>query len=275
MRLALPAGLCYTSFAMEASLLAIDIGNTQTVAGLFSGDRLQEHWRIATEPHATADQLTATFASLLALSGSRLDEVGRIIVSSVVPSLSGQYELLAGRYRGMEVVVVGPGTRTGLPILINNPHEVGADRIVNAVAALDQLGGPCVVVDFGTATTFCAISPEGEYLGGAIAPGVDVSLEALAARAARLSMVELCEPETAIGKTTAASLCSGVVLGFAGLVDRMVGSIREELGSGTIATIATGGNAGLIVPHTNSLDRVDPLLTLKGLKLIDARNQKE
>jgi type III pantothenate kinase len=257
---------------MTSFLLAIDIGNTHTVAGLFVSDKLKELWRIATDSHATADQLAAVYASLLILRGESLARVRQMIISSVVPSLVGQYKQLAKRYLKTDAIVVGPGTKTGLPIMTNNPHEVGADRIVNAVAALEELsGGPCVVVDFGTATTFCAISGKGEYLGGAIAPGVDVSLEALTARAAQLSRVDLLEPETVIGKTTAASLRSGIIFGFAGLVDGIVNRMKQELGGDGVATIATGGFAELVVPHTTSLSRVDPLLTLKGLKLIYKR----
>jgi type III pantothenate kinase len=258
---------------MEDLLLAVDVGNTQTVAGIYSGGGLKEHWRVATESHVTSDQLAASFTSLLALAGFHMQDVGRMVVSSVVPGLMSPYEGLAERYGEMRVLMVGPGTRTGLPILTNNPHEVGADRIVNAVAAREELGSPCIVVDFGTATTFCAISPGGEYLGGAIAPGLEVSLEALTEKAARLSMVDLTDPGAAIGKTTASSLRSGVVLGFAGLVDGLVGRIRKELEADNVPTIATGGCASLVVQHTETLKRVDPLLTLKGLKLIDARNQ--
>ncbi len=261
---------------MTALLLAIDIGNTHTVAGLYDGDELKEHWRIATDSHATADQLAALFSSLLRLKGYKLSDEARMIVSSVVPSLVGQYEQLAVRFLETKALVVGPGLKTGLPVLTNNPHEVGADRIVNAVAAIELWGSPCVVVDFGTATTFCAISAAGEYLGGAIAPGVEVSLEALTSRAARLSRVDLGEPEAVIGKTTAGSLRSGVVYGFAGLVDGIVRRIQKELAGendgNKIATIATGGFAGLVVPHTETLGRVDPLLTLKGLKLVYERN---
>jgi len=264
---------------MTSLLLAIDIGNTHTVAGLYDGDRLEEHWRIATSSEATADQLAALYGSLLSLRGRSLSDVDRLIVSSVVPPLVAQYERMAATYLGARVLVVGPGLKTGLPVLTNNPHEVGADRIVNAVAALDILGGPCVVVDFGTATTFCAISTAGEYLGGAIAPGVEVSLDALTSRAARLSRIDLGEPEAVIGKTTAGSLRSGVVFGFAGLVDGIVGRMQDELGGEagpqSVATIATGGFAELVVPHTQTLDRVDPLLTLKGLKLVQERNEKE
>jgi type III pantothenate kinase len=257
---------------MTAFLLAIDIGNTHTVAGLYADESLVEHWRIATEAHSTADQLAATYASLLSLRDSSLGQVQDMIISSVVPPLVGQYEELAASYLGIQAIVVGPGTRTGLPVMTNNPHEVGADRIVNAVAALDILGGPCVVVDFGTATTFCAISAGGEYLGGAIAPGVEISLEALTARAARLSRIDLFEPEAVIGKTTAGSLRSGLIFGFAGLVDGIVGRIKQELGGDSVATMATGGFAGLIVPQTATLSLVDPLLTLKGLKLVHERN---
>ncbi|MHB1054881.1 MAG: type III pantothenate kinase, partial [Thermoleophilia bacterium] len=260
---------------MSTLLLAIDVGNTHTVAGLFPGDELKEYWRVTTRSHATADQLAVTYSSLLSLKGYSLGQVRQVILSSVVPSMVGQYELLASRYMGTTALVVGPGIKTGLPILTNNPHEVGADRIVNAVAVLEELGGgPCVVVDFGTATTFDAVSARGEYLGGAISPGVEVSLEALTARAARLSRVDLGEPEGVIGKTTAQSLCAGMVYGFAGLVDGIVTRMKDELGGEPVATLATGGFAELIVPHTRTLSRVDPLLTLKGLKLVHKRNEK-
>ncbi|RJQ42710.1 MAG: type III pantothenate kinase [Gaiellales bacterium] len=256
-------------------LLAIDVGNTHTVAGLFAGDELVEHWRLSTDSGITADQLAAAYASLLPLSGRSFADIGSIVISTVVPSLTAQYRQLAGRYLGLEALEVGPGTRTGLPVLTNNPHEVGADRIVNAVAAVDIIGGPCVVVDFGTATTFCAISAANEYLGGAIAPGVEISLEALTSRAAQLSRVAIHEPGNVIGKTTAASLRSGIVLGFAGLVDGIVEAMKREMGGEKVDTIATGGFAGLVVPHTRTLDRVDPLLTLKGLKLVHQRNEKQ
>ncbi|MCL6106226.1 MAG: type III pantothenate kinase [Actinobacteria bacterium] len=260
---------------MTALLLAVDVGNSHTVAGLYADANLENHWRLATESHTTADQLAVAYSSLLSLQGLSLGGVGEVIVSSVVPPLASQYQLLARRYFGSEALIVGPGTKTGLPVMINNPHEVGADRVVNAVAAIDILGGPCVVVDFGTATTFCAISGAGEYMGGAIAPGVEVSLEALTARAARLARVELFEPEAVIGRTTAGSLRSGVIFGFAGLVDGLVTRFKLELGGPEVATIATGGFAGLIVPHTQTLSLIDPLLTLKGLKLIHERNQKK
>lgn len=259
---------------MPTLLLAIDVGNTHTVAGLFSGDELKEHWRIATEPNATTDQLAAAFSSLLFLGGYSFSQIEQMIISSVVPPLIGHYEKLASRYLGTAAHVVGPGMKTGMPILTNNPHEVGADRIVNAVAALAELGnGPCIVVDFGTATTFDAISAGNEYLGGAIAPGIEVSLQALTTRAARLAQVDICEPDSVIGKTTDMALCSGMLFGFAGLVDGIITRMKAELGGGELKTLATGGFAGLVVPHTRLLNRVDPLLTLKGLKLLHKRNE--
>ena len=260
---------------MTEMLLATDVGNTHTVAGLFAGDELVEHWRVATDSQITADQLATVYASLLALSGFTFADVDSVVISTVVPSLSGQYRHLAQRYFRTEALEVGPGTRTGLPIMTNNPHEVGADRIVNAIAAIDIIGSPCVIVDFGTATTFCAVSADNQYLGGAIAPGVELSLEALTSRAARLSRVAVHEPESVIGKTTAASLRSGVVIGFAGLVDGIVEAMKGEIEGKKIDTIATGGFASLIVPHTKTLDRVDSLLTLKGLKLVHQRNEKQ
>ena len=261
---------------MADLLLAIDVGNTHTVTGLYAGDSLLEHWRFATESHSTSDDLAARYSSLLSLGEYSLASISRMIVSSVVPSLVGQYEELAERYIGTAALVVGPGIRTGLPILINNPHEVGADRVVNAVAAIEQVGGPCIVVDFGTATTFCAISAAGEYLGGAIAPGLEVSLEALTSRAARLSRIDLGElPEAVIGRTTESSLRSGVIYGFAGLVDGIIGRMKAELGGEEVSTLATGGFAGMVVPYCKMLSSVDPLLTLKGLKLVHERNEKQ
>jgi type III pantothenate kinase len=260
---------------MTELLLAIDVGNTHTVAGLYTGDDLVQHWRVATESHATEDQLASDYVALLGLNGYALVDVDQLILSCVVPPLVDRYRRLAAKVLEVDALVVGPGIKTGLPVLTNNPHEVGADRIVNAVAAIDSIGCPCVVVDFGTATTFCAISADGEYLGGAIAPGVEVSLEALTARAARLSRVDISEPEDVIGKTTAASLRSGIVLGFAGLVDGIVKRMIIEIDGEKTGTIATGGFANLVVPHTETLDRVDPLLTLKGLKLVHQRNQQK
>jgi type III pantothenate kinase len=252
-------------------LLAIDVGNTQTHVGAFDGPDLVEHWRFATEREATGDQLAITLHQLLALRGIGFQDVKAEAVSSVVPSLVPEYRRLFERYLEREALIVGPGTKTGMPIRLDNPRELGADRLVNAVAAFDRCGDACVVVDFGTAITYDAVSSAGEYLGGIISPGIEISIEALAARAARLPRVDIEQPRSLIGKSTDGSLQSGIVYGFAGQVDGICRRLREELGSG-ITTIATGGLAAVIVDFTETIDLVDDLLTLKGLRLIYERN---
>jgi len=248
-------------------LLAIDVGNTQTVFGLFDGAELSEHWRIATEAHRTGDELGVLLRGFLDVDG--LDGV---CLSATVPSLLRSYEELAER-AGFDLLIVGPGTRTGMPIRYEDPREVGPDRIANAVGARERYGAPCIVVDFGTSTNFDVVSPEGEYAGGVLAPGVEVSMDALFARAARLFKVDYAEPPTVIGKNTAASLQSGLVYGFAGQVDAIVERIRGELGVEAPA-IATGGLADLIAPHSRTIERVDPWLTLEGLRLVWSRNRE-
>ncbi|MDX6583748.1 MAG: type pantothenate kinase [Solirubrobacterales bacterium] len=252
-------------------LLAIDVGNTQTHLGAFRGTELVEHWRFRTVSGATGDEIAERVAGLLALSGIERGEVDAICVSSVVPPLGGQYEAMSERYFEARCLTVGPGVKTGMPIRIDNPYEVGADRLVNAVAAYERVGDACLVVDFGTGINFDAVSAEGEYLGGAIAPGIEISLTALTERGAQIGRIELGEPETAIGRSTRGAIQSGVIFGFAGLIDGVAHRIERELG-GEPTLIATGGLAHIIVPFCESIDEVDDLLTLTGLRLIWDRN---
>jgi type III pantothenate kinase len=248
-------------------LLAVDVGNTQTVFGLFDGGRLVEHWRVATDSRRTGDELGLALSGFLDLS-----DVQGVCLSSTVPALVRSYEEFADRWAKAPVLVLGPGVRTGIGIRHDDPHEIGPDRIANAVAASNRYGAPCIVVDFGTSTNFDAISAEGDYVGGVLAPGVEVSMDALFARAARLTRVEFTEPSTVIGKTTATALQSGVVYGFAGQVDGIVERMRGELGE-IARAIATGGLADLIAPHARTVERVDPFLTLEGLRLVWDRNR--
>jgi type III pantothenate kinase len=243
-------------------LLAVDVGNTQTVFGLFDGEALVEHWRVATEAHRTGDELGALVTRFLDLG-----RVDGICLSSTVPQLVREYEIFATRYASAELLVLGPGIRTGILIRYDDPREVGPDRIANAVAAKERHGAPCIVVDFGTSTNFDIVSPDGDYVGGVLAPGVEISMEALFSRAARLVKIDFADPTAVIGKTTAAGLQSGLVYGFAGLVDGIVERIRDELGA-RAPGIATGGLADLIAPHTRTIEGVDPWLTLEGLRLV-------
>lgn len=252
-------------------LLAIDVGNTQTHLGVFEGAELREHWRLATDRVATADRLATDVRSLLGLRELTFADVEGAIVSSVVPQLTHEYEALSERYFAGSLLVVGPGVRSGMPIRMDNPHEVGADRLVNAVAAHERFGGPCIAVDFGTAVNFDVVSASGEYLGGVLAPGVEISLDALSQRAARLFKVDLVAPKTVIGRSTYTALQSGVVYGFAGLIDGILRRIRREL-EGDAGVVATGGHAEVIAPHCDEVDEVDDLLTLTGLRLIHERN---
>jgi type III pantothenate kinase len=243
-------------------LLAADVGNTQTVLGLYAGGELTDHWRLATERSTTADELGVVLGGLL-----DLDAVDGICLASTVPVLQREWELLAAKWAQAPLLAVGPGVKTGIPIRYDDPREVGPDRIVNAVAAKERYGAPVIVVDFGTSTNFDVVSPEGEYVGGVLAPGIEISMDALFARAARLVKVDYVAPPTVIGKTTVGGLQSGLVYGFAGQVDGIVGRIRDELGAEARA-VATGGLADLVAPHTRTIETVDPFLTLDGLRLV-------
>ena len=253
-------------------LLVVDVGNTQTHIGTFKGEALVQHWRFATVRTSTADELGAALRALLALRGMEFGDLDASIVSSTVPQLRPEWTEMARRYLGHEMPVVGPGLRTGMPIRYDNPREIGPDRLVNAVAGYARLGGPCVIVDFGTAVTYDIVSALGEYLGGVIFPGVEISLEALTERAAALPRIDLVAPRSLIGKSTVDAIRAGVVYGYAAQVDGILGRLRAELGAETKA-IATGGLAGAIVPFCESLDETDDLLTLTGLRLLWERNQ--
>jgi len=253
-------------------LLAVDVGNSHTVFGLFEGARLTADWRIATRREMTSDELGVLLRSLF--GGAKLDhrDVSGMIVSSVVPELNDVLQLTGEQYFGHEPMLVGPGVKTGMPILYENPHEVGADRIVNAVAATARHGAPVIVLDFGTATTFDVVGPGGEYLGGVIAPGLVVSAEALFEKAARLHHVDVRRPESIVGRTTEQSVRSGLYYGYSALVEGLVRRIRTELGH-EAPVVATGGLAPVFAPELDFLAGVDLGLTLEGLRLIWEKNR--
>jgi type III pantothenate kinase len=244
-------------------LLAVDVGNTQTVLGLYRDGDLVEHWRVATDRSRTGDELAVLLGGLL-----DPDAVDGICLSTTVPSIVREWERLADRWAHAALLVVGPGVRTGIPIRYDDPREVGPDRIVNAVAVRARYGAPAIVVDFGTSTNFDVVSAEGEYVGGVLAPGIEISMEALFVRAARLVNVDFAAPERVVGKTTVGGLQSGLVYGFAGQVDGIVARIRDELGAPDATVVATGGLAELIAPHSSVIEHVDPFLTLEGLRLV-------
>jgi len=254
-------------------LLAFDIGNTNMVVGIYKGRELLTYWRIATDRQKTADEFGMLIQNLFYYHKIETKEVNNIIFSSVVPPIIGALEEVAKKYFNLKPLIVGPGIKTGMPILYENPREVGADRIVNAVAAYDKYGGPLIIVDFGTATTFCCISLKGEYLGGAITPGINIATEALFQKTAKLPKVELVTPKKVIAKNTINAIQSGIIYGYSGLVDGIVKRMKQELGRSDAKVIATGGIAGLIAKDTETIDVVDKLLTLEGLRIIYERNK--
>jgi type III pantothenate kinase len=260
-------------------LLAIDVGNTQIVVGLFSDDgsvgtgELAHHWRVATHPVYTADEFALQLMDLLSLDGMNFSAVTGAVISCVVPPLQVALRQMTSKRIAAPSVFVEPGVRTGMPVLVDNPKEVGADRIADAVAAFERYGGPTIVVDFGTATNFEVVSAKGEYLGGVLFPGVEVSLDALAQRAALLPRVDFAPPRNILGKNTVEQLQSGVFYGFAAVVEGVCAKIKNEVGPATV--VATGGLAPLVLPATDVIDHYEPWLTLHGLRTIYHRNRSD
>lgn len=252
-------------------ILVIDVGNTNTVLGIYRGEDLIGHWRVATDHHKTADEYGILFKQLLLHEEIASSEIQRIIISSVVPPLVVTLEKVCTTYFRIKPHIVGPGTKTGMNIRMDSPREVGADRVVNAVAAYQLYGGPVLIVDFGTATTFCVVNAKGDYLGGAIAPGIGIATEALIARASKLPRIELVKPEKVIGKNTVTSMQAGIIFGYVALVDGLVSRILRERGE-KAKVVATGGLALLIGSESQTIEVINPLLTLQGLIILDKIN---
>jgi type III pantothenate kinase len=253
-------------------LFCVDIGNTNIVMGLYAGQELVTHWRVATDAHRMADEYGMLVLELLERSGQVPAAIDGVIIASVVPPVSAIFEKLSERYLGHKPLVVDAAVHTGVRILLDNPKEVGADRVVNAVAAYHRYGGPACIVDLGTATTFDLLSAEGDYLGGAIAPGIGIATEALTQRTAKLPRIDLVRPPSVIGKNTIHAMQSGLLYGYVGLVEGLVARFRAEMGS-NLKVIATGGLAPLLAAETELFDAVDPWLTLEGLRLVWEMNQ--
>jgi type III pantothenate kinase len=252
-------------------LLAIDIGNTTIALGVFDGQKLAREWRIRSERDKTPDEYGILLLDLLRLAGLEPGAIGAVIISSVVPPLTPVFQALGQKLFGRKALVVGPGLKTGMPILYENPAEVGADRVVASIAAFEKYGGPCIIVDLGTATTFDSVTARGEYLGGAIAPGIQISAEALYLRTAKLPRIEVAKPRRAIGKTTVASMQSGIYFGYVGLVNHIIQEITKELGSQPVIVV-TGGFGMQLGPEIRGAHHLEPHLVLEGLRIIFERN---
>jgi len=252
-------------------LLAVDVGNTNVTLALFDGERLAADWRVTSHRERTADEMAVELRQLFSLRGFEFDIVDGVVIASVVPNINAALIEMSRRYLSCDPVMVGPGTKTSVKVRYDNPKDVGADRIANALAAFSKYGGPIIVIDFGTAVTYDAINGQGDYLGGAIAPGVEISLNALVSHTAMLRRVEAVAPDTVIGRNTVTSIQSGLVWGFVAQVEGMVERMVAELG-GSAKVIATGGQAALVAGLTHVIETIDPLLTLEGLRLIYLQN---
>ncbi|HHW47394.1 MAG TPA: type III pantothenate kinase [Clostridiaceae bacterium] len=254
-------------------ILAIDVGNTITILGVYEGEKLIAYWRIGTDKERTSDEIGMLFINLFNHKNLDPAQIKDVIIASVVPPIMYSLEHAIRKYFKVEPMVVGPGTKTGINIKYETPREVGADKIVNAVAAYEIYGGPLIIVDFGTATTFCAISSKGEYLGGAICPGIRIAAEALFQRAAKLPRIDLVKPARIIGRNVVESMQAGIVLGYVGQVDYIVNRMKREMKESNIKVIATGGLAELIGRESSSIDIINSLLTLEGLRIIYDKNK--
>lgn len=256
-------------------LLAFDVGNTNIVCGIYRDRQLIEHWRVSTNTLQTADGYAATLGMLFQLKGLRFSDIEDVIISTVVPPIIPILQTMTERYFHVKPILVGPGIKTGMNILYDNPKELGADRIVNAVAVIHKYGGPAIIIDMGTATTFCVLNEKGQYLGGSVAPGIGISMEALFQRASKLPRIELKKVPSCICKNTVSAMQAGIYYGFVGQIDGIVNRIKEELNLPNVSVIATGGLAALVSSGSTTIDIVDPMLTLEGLLILYEKNRPE